>query len=48
MIRFDTFIPDYDTKNVIVFSFKVVLLGVRDAFLTNGFVLAEGGELHKD
>ena len=29
MIRFDTFIVDYDTKNVIVFSNKIVLLPVR-------------------
>ena len=31
MIRFDTFIFDYDTKNVIVFSNKIVLLPVRQA-----------------
>jgi hypothetical protein len=33
MIRFDTFIFDYDTKNVIVFSSKIVLLRVRQAWL---------------
>lgn len=33
MIRFDTFIFDYDTKNVIVFSRVVVVLLVRHALL---------------
>lgn len=37
MIRFDTFIFDYDTKNVIVFSCEVVLLRVRHALNVKGF-----------
>jgi hypothetical protein len=31
MIRFDTFIFDHDTKNVIIFSNKIVLQPVRQA-----------------
>lgn len=36
MIRFDTFIFDYDTKNVIVFSRAVVVLLVRHALRIGG------------
>jgi hypothetical protein len=35
MIRFDTFIFDYDMKNVIVFRNKIVLLPVRQALPHN-------------
>jgi len=44
MIRFDTFIFDYDTKNVIVFSNKIVLLPVRQALPHNGLQIDAGRE----
>jgi hypothetical protein len=46
MIRFDTFTFDYDTKNVIIFSNKIVLQPVRQALPYNGFGLGEGGDFH--
>lgn len=41
MIRFDTFIFDYDTKNVIVFSCIIVLLRVRQVLLLTIWRLAK-------
>jgi hypothetical protein len=43
MMRFDTFVFDYDTKNVIVFSNKIVLLPVRQALLLTVCRFAMGG-----
>ncbi len=38
LIRFDTFTFDYDTKNVIIFSNKIVLQPVRQALPYNVFL----------